>query len=173
MRGRLIFPFLADFGQLDTAATQAYDPAGTPSSGYDDIYREPVGENATPTDPDGTSSRQESLLEGVPVQVEPEVLGRLQMLATGDAPDGRILLIAHFRHLERAGMVDEDGLATIRRGDRLLRIRESEPPYPVVFDPNDIFSLYVYQVQPRGFGLGRKRNLLLIELRDREAGTRA
>ena len=44
MRGRLIFPFLAELYRLDTRATATTDPdgAGPLTGGYDPDFKEPV-----------------------------------------------------------------------------------------------------------------------------------
>lgn len=55
MKVRLIRPRLAEIAQLDTVATEAVDPPGTSTSGYDPDFKEPV--LASP-DPQGIGTDQ-------------------------------------------------------------------------------------------------------------------
>lgn len=159
-RGRLIFPFIARFGQLDTSAIEA-------ASGYDDIYQEPVKQASGSGDTDGTTARIETTLD-VRVQVESESQDVLNMVLNGDSPNGLFVLVAHFKDLEAAGLVDAQGKAMIRKGDRLVSLHTVEGTLV-----EEIGNLYVTEVQSRGFGLSfrtPKRNLLFIHLRTRDQG---
>jgi hypothetical protein len=170
MRGRIIYPFILELAQLDTVSTEADpDAAGPLTSGYSDLFKEPVRV------PDGsqlgTDARQETTIEVV-AQIEPEVMERLQMMAGGDSPDGRLFAICHFSQLELDNLVDANGLPTIRKSDRLVAIKECTPAKDLVMNITNPPGLYVSQVQSRGFGFGRKRNLLMLEFTDRETGVR-
>jgi len=171
MRGRLIFPFLADLRRLDTAAMASTDPdgAGPLTGGFDPDFKEPV---LVDHDGDGVAERERTELPAirVPCQVEPKVFEDLRMLASGDSPRSDISLVFHFKDLERLGLVDATtGDALIRPNDRLAGLYDlggllvqtiRTPP-----------GLYVTQAQPRGFGLGRsrpRRNLLLVTFEARQ-----
>ena len=72
MRGRLIFPFLAELHRLDTTGTATTDPdgAGPLTSGYDPDFKEPVGVDSN-DDGIGESVRIEHPPVRLPCQVAP------------------------------------------------------------------------------------------------------
>jgi hypothetical protein len=161
MRGRLVFRFLAEVHRLDTLATATTPP------GYDEDFKEPalldVGEGV------GARVRREHPPVLVPCQVEPQVFEALQEFASGSVPSSRVLLLCHFRDLERAGLVDPaTGDALVRIGDRLGALFDSggalvqrirTPP-----------GLYVTEARPIGFGLFMprpRRNLLQLVFEER------
>lgn len=83
MRGRLIFPFLAELHRLDTAAMAGPGP-GPHASGYDADFREPVLEDSD----DGLAEafRREFPPVRVPCQVEPDAFESLRMTPSGNSP---------------------------------------------------------------------------------------
>jgi len=166
-RGRLIFPFIVELYQLDTVATEADpDGAGPLTSGYNEFFREPIKILGDPADQVGESARVESGPIQVEAQIEPEMFERLEMMLSGQSPDTRFAVVAHYANLERNGLVLSDGTPSIKKGDRLSRIlscRTGELVEPVPNPP----GLFVRQTQPRSFGLGTERNLLLIEFEER------
>jgi hypothetical protein len=169
VRGRLIFPFVAEFYQLDTAATAA-SPTGTSLvSGFDPDFRTPLKVVQSSTDQIGITTRVESGPVLIPVQIEPAMLDKLQMMTSGESPESRVSMIAHYRDLESLGLVDSDGRPTIRKRDRLARILTVRNELVEVLNP----ALYVVECQNRGYGFGESRNLLMImlEQRDRSAIT--
>lgn len=171
MRGRLIFPFLAEIAPIDTAA-MAEDPdgAGPLTTGYDLDYREPVKLPSATGEGGGVTNRQEKATFRIPVQVEPQTFDQLAMLAAGNSPNARFQLVAHFRDLENAGLVDSSGIASIRINDRLAAIYTMQE---VLVQDLTASPLYVTEVRPIGFGLDAghsQRNLLLLVLEDRETG---
>ena len=105
----------------------------------------------------------------VPAQIEDDFFEELQMMATGDSPDSEYTLVHHFRDLERLGLVGDDGNATIKKGDRLEAVYDRTGD--VVWTIQNPPGLYVSETTP-GIGLGRRRNLLLVKLIDRETGVR-
>ena len=138
MRGRLICPFWAEIARVSG------------ESEMDPDFKEP---RALP--------RHELPSIRVPCQVEPKIAEELNMGAAGDSPKTEIGLVFHFRDLDRLGLVDEKtGTALIRPNDRLAAIWDAEGrcvesfPHPP--------GTFVVQAQPRGFGLGRRCNLLLV-----------
>ena len=76
MRGRLIFPFVAELHRLDT---QAMAPD------YDEDFQEPV---LVDSDDDGVGEpfRREHPPMRVPCQVEPEAFEALRMATSGNTP---------------------------------------------------------------------------------------
>ena len=172
MRGRLIFPLLAQLHRLETAAMAAAGPdgAGGSASGYDEDFREPVLVDA---DGDGVAEpfRREYPPLRIPCQVEPEAFEALRMTAAGNAPRSALELVFHFRDLERLELVDAaSGDALVRPGDRLGGLYDIEGRLvQAVRTPP---GLYVTEARSIGFGLNRRRptrNLLLVSLQDRPA----
>ncbi len=167
-RGRLIYPFVAEIAPLDTAATEAIDPPGPVSSGFDEDFRTVV-KVSVGNEQVGTSQRQEGALIQIEAQIDAEEFERLEMMLSGDSPNSRFRLILHFKELERLGFVDADGRATFKKGDRLHRILDKKGNL-VQTIPNPP-GLYVQQAMPRGWGLGGsnpKRNLLFLDFQERE-----
>lgn len=172
MRGRLIFPFLAEIKQLDTTATDAAPgPGPDPPSGYDTDFRETV-KVAQPGEQVGADARKEKDAIRVKCQVAPESHDALQQFQSGAVPSSEINLTFHYRDLERAGLVDSaTGEALLRANDRLVAIRDlrGELVQAIRTPP----GLYALEIRPVSYGLGRKRNLLMVRFEDREQGTRA
>lgn len=169
MRGRLINPFLISLAQIDTAAIAADpDSGGSLTSGYDKDFREPVVRTVGGV---RTAGRKEKTPIDVRCQIEPAVWDALTQVAAGNMPNAQLVLAVHFRDLEAAGMVDANGAATIRVNDRLVSIKdELGNVIQTIPDPP---GLFITQVMPTSFGLGRARNLLIVTFEDREHGTRA
>lgn len=169
-RGRLIFPFIVELAQLDTAATAADpDGAGELTSGYDDDFRTPLKVLADPSDQVGVSTRQESIVQ-VRAQIEPDQFERLNALLSGDSPRARFAIVCHFRDLERDGLVDATtGAALLRKRDRITRILTTKGAL-VRTIPNPP-GLFCVEVQDRGFGPGGMRNLLLLSFEARDTST--
>lgn len=169
MRGRLINPFLASIAQLDTALT-ATDPDGPGplTTGYDRHFREPVtvADNSVRG---RTVVRAEAPLRNFEVQIEPELIDQLQMMQSGQSPRQLMQMVVHFRSLEEADLVDEDGEATLRKGDRLDSILDMDGNL-VMRIPNPP-GLYLTEIRNMGFGLGRKRNLLYLGFEARDQST--
>lgn len=170
MRGRLIFPFLAELFRLDTHAMATVDPdgAGPLEAGYDPDFKEPV---VVDQDDDGVGERVRAEHEPVrvPCQVDTKVFEELRMHASGNAPRSRIDLVFHFKDLERLGLVDAaSGDALLRPGDRLAGLfdKAGELVQAVRTPP----GLYVTEARPSGFGLNMarpRRNLLMVTFEDR------
>ena len=171
MRGRLIFPFLAELFRLDTAAMAAVDPDGPGplEGGYDPDFKEPV---VVDQDDDGIGERvrQEHPPVRVPCQVDTKVFEELRMFASGNAPRSRIDLVFHFKDLERMGLVDGDtGDPLLRPGDRLGALYDKAGQ--LVQEVRTPPGLYVTEARPIGFGLNMarpRRNLLLVAFEDRQ-----
>lgn len=169
MRGRLINPFLAEIARLDTAAIAADpDGAGPLASGYDPDFKETIVLE------DGGArrgARREMPAILVPCQVEVGTFEALQQLAAGNSPNSQIVLVFHFRDLQRMGLVEPaSGDALLRVNDRLIAIRDLRGN--LVQAVRDRPGLYATEVQPQSFGLGRSRNLLLVTFQERELGVR-
>lgn len=167
---RLINPFLAELAQLDTAATNLDpDGAGPKTSGYDHVFREPIKVN--PVGGLGTSARQEKPLIRVASQVEIGVFDALRQYAAGAAWDSRMSLVMDFSDLEERGLVDMNGEATIRVGDRLNAIYHYDDESLVQRIRNPP-GLFVVEVAPQSFGIGRRRGLLFVRFDERMPGTK-
>jgi len=162
----LIFPFVVELAQLDTAATGADpDGAGPLTSGYDAYFREPLKVLAEATDQVGETVREETLVQ-IRAQIEPNLFESLQAYLGGAEVDTQFAIVAHFRDLEQAGLVDAaTGNPLIRPRDRMTRILTTKGQ--VVQTIDDPPGLYVTEVQPRGFGPAG-RNLLLIKFESRD-----
>lgn len=175
MRGRLIFPFVAELHRLDTHAMATTDPDadGPHTSGYDPDFKEPV---RIDEDDDGVGAavRVEHTAVRVPCQVEPQVFELLRMDASGNAGRSDIDLVFHFTDLERLGLVDEaSGDALIRPSDRLGAIYDTAGA--LVQEIRTPPGLFVKEARPMGFGLDRarpRRNLLLVSFHDRRQAAR-
>jgi hypothetical protein len=170
MRGRLINPFLAELAQLDTVAT-ATDPdgAGPLVSGYDPDFKETLVFGSPSGD--RVDARREKPAIRVPCQVEVGAFEALQQFAAGNSPNSRIVLVFHFRDLERMGLVDSaTGEALLRINDRLVAIYTMRGALVQAIRTPP--GLYVTEVQPQSFGLGLSRNLLLVTLDEREVAVR-
>lgn len=166
-RGRLIRPFLVTIARLDTAATEADpDGAGALESGYDDEFREPV--MVPPSDPEssarGTMNRVETTVQ-LRAQIEDEDFEDLRMLATGNSPDSLVRCVFHFKELEAEGLVGDDGVPLLNVNDRLAAIHDKWGNLVMTIPENP--GLYCTQSQPRAYGLGHKRNLLLMTFEER------
>lgn len=159
MRGRLIFPFIAELHRLDTMAM---------APDYDEDFKEPI---LLDSNDDGVAEpfRREHPPVRVPCQVESQAFEALRMATTGNTPRSSFDLVFHFRDLERLGLVDAaSGDALIRPSDRLgaLYAKDGKLVQAVRTPP----GLYVIEAKPIGFGLHRRRpsrNLLLVSFQDR------
>lgn len=172
-RGRLIFPFVVELAQLDTVATAADpDGAGPLTSGYDPDFRSTVKVLADPTDQVGVDSRVESGPIQIRAQIEPQQFEVLQSMLSGESPNSRFQVVAHYRDLEQAGLVDgTTGRPLIYKRDRLTRILTTKGAL-VEEIPNPP-GLFITEVQSRGFGPGGARNLLLLAFEEREQSLRS
>lgn len=166
MRGRLINQFSAELVQYDASATSE-DPAGASPEpfGFSDVFREPVRLPPASDEGAGESNRRERPPVRIPVQVEYESWDKLKMLAAGNDPTTRLVLVAHFRWLEENGFVDRFGNATIYVADRVTRILDIDGAPMTSASPES--PLYVTHVLPAAYGLGKKRNLLLMTVEPR------
>lgn len=159
MRGRLICKFLAELARLNTQGTAN-------ASGYDPDFR-----TTKVTYPGGvrTSSRVELPSVKLPCQVEDNLWGTQRQTAAGNAPDTKLVLVFHFRDLERLSLVDPaTGDALIRVNDRLVGIYDynTQALIQIVRPDTQVFATEVKPV----FGLGMKRNLLIVTFDERSKG---
>lgn len=178
-RGRLIFPFLAELARLDTAETAADpDGAGDLTSGYDDDFREPrkvPNLAVVPITPGSTDARAESSTIEIKVQIEPGFFEALDQLFSGVSPDSKLELVAHYKDLEAASLVDvTNGEPSIRNNDRLVAIKRLNGD--LVRAIRNPPGLYITEVRDIGHGLGigssgSQRNLLLLTLEERRQAT--
>lgn len=180
-RGRLIRPILVEIAQLDTEATAQDQPDATAtggvSSGYHPNFREPrllppdVDEAGSPR---GESARRETTIQCL-AQWEVENFDFLQQWASGNSPSHRAGLVFHFRDLERRGLVDVDGRATIHVNDRIVAVYHARTLALIQrFDQAVAgHGLFITQLEPQSMGLrSAQRNLLFATIEDREVSVR-
>lgn len=167
-RGRLIFPFIVELGLLDTAATAADpDGPGPLTSGYDDEFREPIIRAPVSGSGRGELARVENVRR-FRAQVEDDTADVLNMAAAGNSPTNTMGLVFHFIDLERAGAVNlVTGKPVIKApGARLISICNPRTGELIErFDESP--GLYATQAKSMGFGLGPRRNLLLVLFQER------
>lgn len=163
MRGRLIFPLLAEIARVDRDAMVLGAP------GIDPDFHEPVILAPAP-DAMGPLARRELAPIRVPCQIEPESLEALHMTGAGDEPQSRVQLVLHFRDLEQRGLIDAStGRAAIAPGDRVSGFYDQAGALIEAVD------LYVVEARPLAFGFGLlrpRRNLLLLVLEPRASSVR-
>jgi hypothetical protein len=162
---------VAELAQLDTVQmTRDPDGAGPQTSGYDLDFKEPVIIQASTEDLTGQPLREERCVR-VRCQIEDKVMEGIRQVLGGTSPDSAITMVFHFKDLEDAGMVDDDGKATIRVNDRLAKILDcDENVIEEIIDPP---GLFVLSATSAGFGLGRHRNLLVVDFGERELGVQS
>ncbi len=179
-RGALVWPMFVEIEQLDTDATRTTDPdgAGPLTTGYDDVFEEPVIVPADEESPDipaiGSPRGAEATIYGTAIRLEAQIevddYNLLRQFASGDVPNYELRCVIHYFELELLGMIGADGSATLRKSDRLRRIIAKdavtvllEVPYPP--------GLYLKHPQDRSFGLlGGTRNLFVAHFSSREQG---
>lgn len=164
MRGRLINPFKVLIARLDTVGTAADpDGAGPMTSGYDDVFREPVRKA------DGTSGRVEHTPVLVPCQIEVGAYEGLHETSAGDDPDGSIVVVFHFEDLEDMTLINPDtGEALIHKDDRLVSIHRFDDE--TLIQKCGVDGYFCTEAQPQSFGLsGGERNLLVCKFDTRDA----
>lgn len=155
-----MFAFEAELALLDTAATAA-------ASGYDPDFKEPKRVAPVSGQGAGTSARREvAPTLKLPVQVEEGAFEKLQQFFNGNSPDGRLVLVAHFRWLEDNGYVHTDGNVKLPVGSRLIAVRDKDGLIATTLRT----PLYLTEALPGSYGIGRKRNLCLLTFEDRSKG---
>lgn len=88
------------------------------------------------------------------------------MTPAGDNPGTLLNVVLHFCDLEKAGLVDVNGVALIKTRDRLVKIDNCFGK--TVHTYRDPPGAYCIQAQPRGWGLGLNRNLLVATFEERQ-----
>ena len=164
-RGRLIWPHVAVIGRIDTAATDAIDPPGPPTDGYDPIFSEPraFGEE------DARQVARAEIITRIPCQLEPDFLERVQALSNGQNMDGDAKIVLHFRNIEGQGLLDADNEPVFQKGDRLYEIRHEDTNALInrVPDPPGLYLVSWFYA----YGLsGRDRNLMILGFNERRQG---
>lgn len=167
-RGRLIFPFIVELGLLDTVAMAADpDGAGPLQSGYDDEFREPIvvapGSGSTP----GQMLRKETTHRFL-AQVEDNTEALMEVMASGNSPTNMLGLVFHYSDLESIGAVElASGKPIIKApGARLISIRDPRTG-TLIERYDDAPGFWATQSKSMGFGLGLRRNLLLVVFEER------
>lgn len=165
MRGRLIFPFRVFIARVDPASIADAGPGG--EDGFDDDFREPTLEQVSGRE---VPVRRELDSVMLAAQIEPGTFDGMEMLAQGNSPRGDMQISISHRVIEDAGLVDDNGRATLRAGDRLVKIEGDLTRFSYHVDP----PLYIESTTADSWGLGSGRpNLLVVSLTDRPQGVRA
>lgn len=156
MRGRIINPFVAVLGQLDTQTTT--------TSG---LMREP----AVSIDTAGkrTVSRGERLVQ-CQCQVETGTYEAQTMTGTGNDPGSSLTLVFHYDDLEEAGLLGEQNRPLVQVNDRLVRLVRGEDGETA--SEFDRVPVYVTEATPSGFGFGGRVNLLVCRLSEQPQAKR-
>jgi hypothetical protein len=155
-----LFWLWADIARLDTVATEA-------AGGYDDDFRETTISDTNDDGVGDTEGRVESAEISVKVQIEPDRQELQRMTGTGDVAETALGLLVHNADLERQGLVESTGKLKIRKGDRLVRIRNKMGVTRMDF--SDV-PIYVTHVVPGSAWLGHDSNLTLITFGERARG---
>lgn len=176
-RGRLIRPNLVDIAQLDTDATAADPDGGGPlTSGFDDVFGEPVlippapGAGGEPEAgaPRGTLATQYKAAITLKAQIEVTSFDMLRQWAGGQAPGMEVTCVFFMPDLESLGLLDANGEPLIRLNDKLLRIKHLDGTIiqEIRYPP----GMYAIRADSTSFGLpGGKRNLYPVTFQDRAA----
>ena len=147
-RTPLIFPSRIVIERFDPAATRAVNPAGEPTSGFDDVLQEPVrytsgGVTQTP--------RQDMTEVIIPCQCETKSYEELQMVFTGNDPVTRDVFVLHRRDLANLNLIDATtGNCVLKAGDRIVRQQKATGQVVRTWQK----PLYIYQVLPGSHGMG-------------------
>lgn len=161
MRGKLVHPFLVAFCRLDTAAIEA-------ASGYDEDFHTTT--TARPFGARGArqKSRQELAEVRIRCQVEVININRQAVGPAGNVPDYRTSFVCHYHDLERASLVDAaTGKPLIRPSDRVDAIYTTRGVLVrKLVDP----QVFVTESRDLAYGLGGRRNLLMLITDDRPQG---
>lgn len=158
---RLIEPVIAVIHRLDAASTWAVDPPGTPSKGYDEVFKEfRVYDNPTRTE-----SRQELTAIEVLAQVEQESYEALVATFGGDSPVTDTVLVLHRQDMLTANLIASDGRLNIPKGSRVSKLLNAHTREQLVPDFQDEF---VFEARPRSWGFRGKMNLFVLYFYRRE-----
>lgn len=137
---------------LDVAATRAHDPAGPGTSGYSEVFREPIAYNDGSGD--RTDSRQEGTVIRIPCQVENMTEEKLKEMAVGDSPVSNIMLVFHRIDLARLSLLDANGNVAIKKGDRIDSLERHGAPIGTTVKNFSSPGLYIHEMRSRSFGFG-------------------
>lgn len=161
MRGRLIFPVQCEIAPLDTEAIELDDD-------YDDVFRT-VKKVDTDNDGIGEVQRKEGTHYLIPAQIEDTAFEEANPATLGNLPEYNMVLVIHFKDLERLGKIDADGRPGIRIGDRLVSIKDKLGINTIRTIPTPP-GLYVVEVRDTYDLSTQHRNLLIVFLRERAEG---
>ncbi len=165
MRGRLIYAFYAEVYPLDTQATAADpDGSGPLTSGYDDDFREPVKVSSPAGGGPGTTVRKEGTPRRLPCQIEVGSREKMQMFFSGNSPDARLILVCHYKDLERMGLVSSTTGQPLLQNELRLEAFYNKCGSLVEKVKKPLFC---NQVESSSYGLGHSRNLLLLYFEER------
>jgi len=131
---------------LDFPETLAEDP-------YDDVFG---GLRRVPGNTqEGQSARREHPLVTLPCQVDRGNWGQISLNAAGGQTVVELVLTLDRRNVVAAGLVRGDGTPMLKRGDRIVRIRNREGEIEEEFSVDD--PVFVERVERSGHGLSLRR----------------
>lgn len=149
MRVPLLNPVIAVCYRLDIQATWAANPPGTPTTGYDKTFREPIVSKTAA----GVREveRVEMTPVDIPCQVEDQSFERVHFVLGGDAPATNMVFVFHRRDLERLSLLDSNRRCLLKPGDRIDHVENRRTGTTVLTFKE---PLYIYEVRPRSWGFG-------------------
>jgi hypothetical protein len=154
--------------RLDTVSTQAFDPPGEATAGYNSLLSEPIAYDSGA----GTArldSRRELPPVRVPCQVEVPSFEALQQYGPGIVENTVLILVTHRQDLQNLGLLDpitnspklkkHDRVSAIERFGAVAGISQQKLASP---------GLFVFEVRPASWGFGPEgHDLELLFLEDR------
>jgi len=138
---------LASIERIDPVSTNAVDPPGSPTTGYDRDLREPY---PYVSGSEIVDTRKYLVAFDLPVQVEFKRFEELAGDFHGDCPDSNMILVVHHEHLENLGLLSS-GRCLIEKGSKIASLKSLEDG-TVSLDPRS--PLYVFEVRPDSQGFG-------------------
>lgn len=164
MRGRLIFPIIAEIFQIKSRDGNLFQNG---SKGFDDDFREPSLLDAN-VDGLAEHTRLEAAPLYLPCQVEIVTSEQERGTALGSANRSELTLVFHVRDLEQQNLVDPNsGEIWLHIGDRLARLQDGRGNWTAC----TAHGLFATELKRTSYGLGQGQpsaNLLLIKFQDRQ-----
>lgn len=157
MRGRIIQKFIASIARLDEASTGA-----VVEGGWDPDFHEPKIVD------DGTQLGNDSKRFHDPInlmcQLDRKSWGAVDSTRGGQQKTADIIICLHWPELQKRGLIDSNGKAIFRRGDKIIEILTKKGELDVKFD--DPPGLFIRECERAGHGLSAfgtpKTNLLYV-----------
>jgi len=149
-RAPLIAPVAAVIHRLDTTATQAINPPGAPTTGYDPDFREPYPYEQ------GTAwldTRVYMTAIRVPCQFEPKpYYEQARHVELGNALLTGVNIVLHRKTLADLGLLDSNQTSLLKKYDKITALEKPGSPGTVIKQFAE--PLYVIEVRPGSWGMG-------------------